>query len=40
MKIYAVGIDLAKNGFGIHGADEQERVAVRKVLSRRRLLES
>ena len=39
MKITTVGIDLAKNVFGIHGADEKGRVVVRKVLSRRRVLE-
>jgi len=39
MKITTVGIDLAKNVFGIHGANQQGRVVVRKVLSRRRVLE-
>jgi transposase len=39
MKIATVGIDLAKNVFGIHGAKEKGRVVVRKVLSRRRVLE-
>jgi transposase len=39
MKITTVGIDLAKNVFGIHGANEKGRVVVRKVLSRRRMLE-
>jgi transposase len=39
MKITPVGIDLAKNVFGIHGANEKGRVVVRKVLSRRRVLE-
>jgi len=39
MKVTTVGIELAKNVFGIHGADEKGRVVVRKVLSRRRVLE-
>jgi transposase len=36
MSIATVGIDLAKNVFGIHGVDDKGRVAVRKVLTRRR----
>jgi hypothetical protein len=40
MKITTVGIDLAKNVFGIHGADEKGRVVVRKVLSRAAIREA
>jgi transposase len=39
MSIATVGIDLAKNAFGIHGVDDKGRVAVRKVLTRRRVLQ-
>lgn len=39
MNITTIGIDLAKNVFGIHGVDERGRVVVRKVLSRRRMVE-
>ena len=34
MKITAVGIDLAKNVFAIHGVDERGTVMVRKQLKR------
>ncbi len=38
MKISALGIDLAKAVFQVHGVDEQERVVARKRLSRNKLL--
>ena len=34
MKITAVGIDLAKNVFAIHGVDERGKVMLRKQLKR------
>lgn len=39
MKIKTIGVDLAKNVFSVHGEDEQGKVALRKTLSRNRLLE-
>ena len=36
MKITAVGIDLAKNVFAIHGVDERGKVMVRKQLKQPR----
>ena len=38
MKISALGIDLAKAVFQVHGVDEQEQVVARKRLSRNKLL--
>lgn len=38
MKVSALGIDLAKIVFQVHGVDEQERVVARKRLSRNKLL--
>ncbi len=38
MKISALGIDLAKSVFQVHGVDEQGQVVVRKRLSRNKLL--
>src|SRR6202035_4488415 len=39
MKVTTIGIDLAKDVFGLHGVDGQGRVAFKKRLVRRRLLE-
>src|SRR6202035_828959 len=39
MKVTTIGIDLAKDVFGLHGVDGQGRVAFKKRLGRRRLLE-
>ncbi len=38
MKVSALGIDLAKAVFQVHGVDEQEQVVARKRLSRNKLL--
>lgn len=38
MKIKAVGIDLAKDVFGVHGIDERGKVLVHKRLGRRQVL--
>jgi transposase len=34
MKVTRIGLDLAKNVFQVHGVDRNERVVVRKRLSR------
>jgi len=39
MKISALGIDLAKAVFQVHGVDEQKRIVTRKRLSCNKLLE-
>ena len=39
MKVTTIGIDLAKDVFGLHGVDGQGRVAFKKRLVRSRLLE-
>src|SRR6202030_3704683 len=39
MKVTRVGIDMAKDAFGLHGVDGQGRVAFKKRLVRSRLLE-
>ena len=39
MKITTIGIDLAKSSLSVHGVDERGKVALRKVMSRPRLLE-
>jgi len=39
MEVTTIGIDLAKDVFGIHGVDERGRVTVRKRLVRKHLLE-
>lgn len=39
MKIKAIGFDLAKNLFQVHGVDEQERPALRRQLRRSQVLE-
>ena len=39
MKVTTIGIDLAKDVFGLHGVDGEGRVAFKKRLVRRRLLE-
>src|SRR5216684_4105893 len=39
MKVTTIGIDLAKDVFGMHGVDGQGRVAFKKRLVRNRLLE-
>lgn len=38
-KVTTVGIDLAKNTFSVHGVDERGQVALRKTVSRARLVE-
>jgi transposase len=38
MNISVLGIDLAKNVFQLHGVDDQEKVVVRKRLTRPQLL--
>ena len=38
MKLRAIGIDLAKDVFGIHGVDEHGKVLMQKRVSRRQLL--
>jgi hypothetical protein len=37
MKVTTIGIDLAKDVFGLHGVDGQGRVAFKKRLGRSRL---
>ena len=39
MKVTTIGIDLAKDVFGLHGVDGSGRVAFKKRLVRSRLLE-
>jgi transposase len=39
VEVTTIGIDLAKNVFGVHGVDARGRVSVRKRLVRNRLLE-
>src|SRR6204780_5766893 len=39
MQIATIGLDIAKNGFQVHGIDANERVVVRKQLRRRQVLE-
>ena len=39
MKVTTIGIDLAKDVFGLHGVDGEGRVAFKKRLVRSRLLE-
>src|SRR4029077_9259587 len=39
MKVTTIGIDLAKDVFGLHGVDGKGRVAFKKRLVRSRLLE-
>ena len=39
MKVTTIGIDLAKDVFGLHGVDGKCRVAFKKRLVRSRLLE-
>ena len=39
MKVTTIGIDLAKDVFGLHGVDGEGRVAIKKRLVRSRLLE-
>jgi len=39
MKVATIGIDLAKDVFGLHGVDGEGRVAFKKRLVRSRLLE-
>jgi transposase len=38
MKLKAIGIDLAKDVFGVHGVDELGRVRMHKPVGRRHLL--
>ena len=38
-KITTVGIDLAKNTFSLHGVDGRGQLALRKTVSRSRLME-
>jgi len=38
MKVTTLGIDLAKNVFQLHGVEEKGEVALRKKLSRNKLL--
>jgi len=37
--VVAVGIDLAKNVFAVHGVDATGRVVLRRMVSRAKLLE-
>jgi len=39
MKITTIGIDLAKQSYSVHGVDALGKVALRKTLSRTKLLE-
>jgi transposase len=39
MQIATIGLDIAKNVFQVHGIDAAERVAVRKQLRRRQVVE-
>lgn len=39
MKITTIGIDLAKQSYSVHGVDAHGKVALRKTLSRAKLLE-
>ena len=39
MEVTTIGIDVAKDVFGLHGVDAQGRVKVRKRLVRKQLLE-
>ncbi len=38
MQVTTLGLDLAKNVFGLHGCDAQGRPVLRKQLARRQLL--
>jgi transposase len=38
MQIVRIGLDIAKNGFQVHGVDEHGKVVVRKQLSRSKVL--
>jgi transposase len=38
MEISAIGIDLAKNVFQVHGADRKGKPALKKTLSRAKML--
>ncbi len=40
MKIATVGIDLAKNIFSMHGIDEHGKAALRRTVSRGKLMET
>ena len=39
VEVTTIGIDVAKNVFGVHGVDAEGRVTVRRRLARDRLLE-
>ena len=39
MQVTTIGLDIAKNVFQVHGIDAAEKVAVRKQLRRRQMLE-
>jgi transposase len=39
MKVTAIGIDLAKNVFQVHGVDEHGKVVLRKQLRRSQVME-
>jgi len=40
MSVSAIGIDLAKNSFSLHGIDEQGKARLRKTVSRKKLLDT